>query len=67
VSSMEREPTAEEREKTGSATRVAKRGGEGGLGKCSRDRRVTTLSFVVAIFGRHEELVSDSVVGFRPI
>jgi hypothetical protein len=26
---------------------VAKRGGEGGVGECSRDRRVTTLSFAL--------------------
>jgi hypothetical protein len=50
---MEREPTVEEREKIGSATGGCKagRGGEGGVGKCSRHRRMTTLT--VAIFGCH--------------
>jgi hypothetical protein len=43
---MEREPTAEEREKTGSAIGGLQSGGrewEGGVGKCSRHRRVVPI------------------------
>jgi hypothetical protein len=48
VSSMKREPTAEEREKIGSAIGSCKAGGgEGGVGKRSRHRRVTTLTFAL--------------------
>jgi hypothetical protein len=46
VSSMKREPTAEEREKIGSATGGCK-AGRGGVGKCSRHRRVTTFDFAL--------------------
>jgi hypothetical protein len=48
---MKREPTAQEREKIGSAIGACKAGrvGEGGVGKCSRHRRVTTLRFTLFI------------------
>src|ERR1700760_4501090 len=46
--------------------RAAKRG-EGGVGRCSRHRRVTTLGFFIAIFGRREELVTALLGLISPI
>jgi len=56
VSSTEREVTAEERERPAAQFGLQSGGreGEGGVGKCSRHHRETTLSFcVVAIFSCH--------------
>ena len=41
------------REKSGSAIGAAERGGEGGVGKCSRHRRGDGVDFRVAILGCH--------------